>query len=81
MHARGVVEVFVGAEAYQAVVGFGMILLHKVHVVGGDNFRVGFTGEFQQHLVYFFLTFIRSGFAPRLVGSMTLQLNVKVIAE
>ena len=48
-HTFGVVKVFVGRQAQQAVVSLGILLVHKVAVVAAYQFDVVFTGQFHEH--------------------------------
>ena len=50
-HARGVVQVLASGQTEQMVVGFGIILVHKVAVVAADELHTIFVCQFYEHLV------------------------------
>ena len=50
-HARGIVQVLAGGQTEQMVVGFGIILVHKVAVVAADELHTIFVCQFYEHLV------------------------------
>ena len=81
MHSGGIVQVFARAKTDEAVVRFGVLLFHEVHVVGGDDLRVGFACQVEQHLVYLFLGFIHLGVSSRFISLMSLNFNIIIIAK
>ncbi len=60
---------------------FGMVFIDKMHVVAGNKFYLVFLSQFNQMLVYQLLLGI--GILSRIGyrGFMTLQFQIKIIAE
>ena len=82
-HAVGVVEVLSGGKAEQVVVGFGVVLIDKVAVVGADQLDAVFLSQLHQHLVGLLLQ--REGLAVgalmRVAHLVALKLQIVVVAE
>ena len=81
VHTVGVVVLFARAQANQPVVGLAILLVHKVHVVGGNHLRIGFCRQAQDALIGDLLLFVHRAVATRLVGFMSLNLKIVVITE
>ncbi len=81
MQARGVVKVLACAEADEAVVGLAVLLLDKVHVVGGYQLDIVFLGKLHQVAVHQLLPMVGVGGGIGLVGLVALHLKVEIVAE
>ncbi len=80
-HAVRVVEHFAGAQAYEPVVGLGILFISEVGVVGGDNLHVVFACEFYQLRLDAPLQLISLMIGSQHRCLMPLQLDVVVVAE
>ena len=81
-HTCRIVQIFGSSQTEQMVVGLGILLVHKMGIVGTHQFDAIFLGQFDKHLIGFLLQ--REGLA---IGSyhgvghlVTLQLQIVVIA-
>ena len=55
--------------------------LHKVNIVGGNNFNIILAGYLHQHRINLALLFVGLSVTARLVCLMALKLNVVVITK
>ena len=81
MQTVGVIEFLAGTETDEPVVGLAIVLVHEVHVVGGDDLDASLGGQAQDALVGHLLLLIDSAVATGLVGLMSLYLKIIVVAE
>ena len=77
----GVIEFLAGAEANEPVVGLAIVLVHEVHVVGGDDLDASFGCQAQDAFVGHLLLLIDSAVTTGLIGLMSLYLKIIVVAE
>ena len=80
-HTGWIIEVFACTEADQAVVRFGIFLIDKMDVVGGDQLHIVFTCQFDQDLVYFLLLRKGSTVGIRVMCLVPLHFQVIIFAE
>ena len=81
MHAVHIVHIVVGTEADKSVMRFGVLLLHKVHIVGGYDFDIMLACQVNEHLVHHFLYLVGMLVGSRLLGLVALQFYIVVLAE
>ena len=80
-HARGVVEALVGGEAYEAVVGLAVALVHEVRVVGGYDLDAQLAGYGYELGLDFALYLVGFVVGVGVGGLVALELDVEVVAE
>ena len=82
-HTSRVIQILARGEAEQMVVGFGILFVHEVGIIGAYELDAVFLGQFYQHAVGFLLK--GEGFAigtdGRILHLMALQFQVIVVAE
>ena len=81
VHAVHIVHVVVRAEADKPVVCLGVLLFHKVRVVGADNLHPVFFCQVNQYGVHLFLPLIHLLVAAGFVGLVALQLDIVILTE
>ena len=74
-------DFLVGRQANQALVGFGIIFVDKMHVVGAYELDVEFTGYAYQFLVYPLLQRECLMVGARHCGFVPLQFEIIIVAE
>ena len=81
VHAVGVGIVLLRGYADKMVVRLAVLLLYKVHVVGGHQLDVVLPRQLYQHRVHPLLPLVGLPVGIGLVGLVTLQLDIVVVAE
>ena len=81
VHTILIVNKVVGAHAYQMVVCFGVLLFHKVYIVGSNHLYAILLGKLYQHRVYLFLHLIYLLVSSVFCRLMTLNLNVIIFSK
>ena len=81
MQTVGIVKVLTSTQADETVVSLAMLLLNKVHIVGGYKLDVVFTRKLYKILVYMLLFGKRIVCGIGFVGLMALHLEVKVFTK
>ena len=81
VHSLGVGEFHLGRNAYQAIVGLGIVLVGEMHVVGGYNLDVVLFRHLHQNGVDFLLRGIDFIVCVFLECLVALQLKIIILAE
>ena len=79
--AVGIVNVLGGVEADQTVVSFGILGVYEMHVVGGNDLHIVFFGKFPDAFYYLLLFRENRSVGFRIVGLVSLDFKVEVLAE
>ena len=81
-HTRRVVQILTRGEAQQMVVGFSILLIHEMGIVGADQFDAIFLGQFDEHLVGLLLQGegLTVGTDGRICHLMALEFQIIIIA-
>ncbi len=80
-HALRVGNEAVGADAYQAVVGFGVVIVDEMNVVGGYDLDVVTPCDFHHFGIYRFFVFPYGAVGSGAVSGMALYFYIIVVAE
>ena len=80
-HTLGVIQVLTRTQTYQAVVRFGILFIHKMHIVGTHQLHIVLLGVFHQFCIGHLLQIKGFMIGTRHGGLMPLQLQVKIIAK
>ena len=78
-HTGGVVQVLVGGKAEKMVMRLSIVLVHKMHIVGGYHLYTMLLRQFQNHTVHLLLQFIHFTVCPLTRVSNLMALNLQII--
>ena len=81
MQTVGVGVVLLCGQADKVVVCLAMLLLHKMHIIGGNQLDVVLAGKGNQLWVHLLLHLVGHAVGVGFVGLVALQLDVVVVAE
>ena len=82
-HSRGVVQVLRRRQTQQVVVGFGILLVYEVCIIGTNQFDAVFVGQFNEHLIGLLLhgECLAIGTDGGVFHFVALQLQIVVVAK
>ena len=81
VHSVDVVDVVVRAQADQPVMRLGVLFVHEMRIVGGDDLDTVLMRQVDQDGVHLFLPFIDFRIASLFLRLMALDLDIIVLAE
>ena len=81
VQAVGIVEVLARAEADKTVMRLAVFLFHKMHIVGGNQFDIIFSGKLNQIFVYLLLLGIGVVGCVGFVGLVALHFEIEIVAK